>query len=175
MEWVDVPIRRPVALLNYLERELVSRGDNSSTRLTLRKELLFAYLFCFRVMRDKDDIDIIVLGSQKPNHPKIKTARDILLKLAHRSGNVDHRDDDGVGLVTHYLFPRLESQVFLLDVAEARLAFASVATNIFQNHPALIEIGDDTGAPDLIELRLARLDSFFCFFFEVGELEIFED
>src|ERR1044071_421172 len=126
-------------------------------------------------MRDENNIDVVVLGSQKAHHPEIKTPCDIFLKLTHRARHVDHRNDDRVRLVAHHLFPRLEAQIFLLDIAEARVAFARVATNVFENHPALVEICDHTRAPDLVELSLARLHRFLCFFLEIGKLKIFED
>src|SRR6185369_15323051 len=78
-------------------------------------------------------------------------------------------------LVAHHFFPRLEAQIFFLDVAKPRVAFACVATNVFENHPALVEIRDHTGAPDLVELRLARLHRLLCFFLKVRKLQIFKD
>src|SRR5829696_4318034 len=155
MEWIDVPIGRSIALLDDVKRELVSRRDDCAARLSLGEKLLLAYFFGLGVMGDENDVDVVVLGSQEAYHPEIKTTRDVFLKLTHRTRDVDHRNDYGIRLVAHHLFPRLESQVFLLDVAKSCLALARVATNVFENHPALIKIGDHTGAPDLVELSLA--------------------
>src|SRR5947209_3760452 len=109
MEWIDVPIVRRITLLNGVKRELISRRNNGAARLTLREELLLGDFLRFRVMRDENYIDVVVRRAQKSHHPEIKAARDVFLELAHRAGDIDHGDDDGVRLVAHHLFPRLET------------------------------------------------------------------
>src|SRR5690348_14888462 len=47
---IDVPIRRTIALVNHIKRELIRRRNNGSARLTLREKLLLRYFLRFRVM-----------------------------------------------------------------------------------------------------------------------------
>src|SRR2546423_15117648 len=52
VERVDVPVARAVALLDYVERELIGRRDDRAARLALREELLLRNFLCLRVVRD---------------------------------------------------------------------------------------------------------------------------
>src|SRR5207248_1903695 len=122
VERVYVPVGGAVALLDYVERELVGRRDDRAARLALREELLLCDFLCLRVVRDEDYLDVVVLGAEESNHPEEEGARDVLLELAHRAGHVHQREHDGVRLVALVLLPRLEPEVFLAHVPEARPA-----------------------------------------------------
>src|SRR6185369_10972302 len=174
MKRINVPICRTIPLLNYLERELISGRNNGATRLTLSKELFFRNFSSFSVMRDEDDVYVVVLSSEESDHPEVKTPCDVFFELTHCAGHVDHCNDDCVRFVTHHFFPRLETQVFLLDVPESRITLARVAANVLENHATFVEIRNDSSATNLIELRLARLNRFLCLFLQVGQLQIFK-
>src|SRR6185503_6437130 len=85
VEWIDVPVTRAVALLDHVKRKLISRRNHGSARFSLREELLFRHFFRLGVMRNENDVDVVVLRSQETDHPEIKATRDILLKFAHRA------------------------------------------------------------------------------------------
>src|SRR5215510_8614593 len=59
---IDIPVAGPVALFDDVERQLIRRRNDGAARLALGKKLLLCNLFGFGVMRDKDDLDVVVLG-----------------------------------------------------------------------------------------------------------------
>ena len=127
-------------------------------------------------MRDKDDLHVVILRAQETHHPEEERARDILLKLAHRTRHVHQSEHHRVRLVAVILFPTFETHVLFLDVAELRaLRLARVAFDVLQDKPTLIEIRHHARASNFVEARRLRRDGLLRLLFEEGQLEVFED
>ncbi len=83
MEGIDVPIRGPVAQLDDVECQLVRGRDDSAAGFSLSEKLLLSDLLGLRVMRDKDDVDVVILCSKKADHPEVERSRYILFEFTH--------------------------------------------------------------------------------------------
>src|SRR5262245_16643524 len=96
MEGVDVPQRRMVAGLDDLERLQITRGDEGASGLALVEELALGHLVRLGVVRDEDDLDVLVLRADELEEEEEEAPGEVLLHGVHGPRGVHDADDDRV-------------------------------------------------------------------------------
>src|SRR3990172_5878899 len=65
MEDIDVPKERVVPLVDDLKGLVIAGRDKGSPRFSFVEELFLCDFACFLVVRDKDDLDILIFGAKE--------------------------------------------------------------------------------------------------------------
>src|SRR5581483_11449433 len=182
MEHVNVPKRRMIALLDDLQRFAISRRDERSARLAFMEELVLGDLGRFGVVRDEDDLDVLILRADEAVKEKEKTPREILLHRVHRSGRVHDANHDCIRLAADLRDGMAVDEVVSMKRKALRPQREGVgalhgflALDARDRRPPLVEADADAflavafALVELLDLHLPKMLAL-----EVGELQVLE-
>jgi len=88
-----------VARLDDFQRLVVTGRDKSAAGLALVKELFLGHLVRLGVVRDENDLDVLIARAKKLIEKEEETARQIFLHRIHGAGSVHDAEHDRVGFV----------------------------------------------------------------------------
>ena len=103
---VDVPLRGRKIVLDHLRAQLVGAGDHRAARLARAEEGVAVDLLGHGVVDDVARLEPLVLAAQPGVDPEGFDADDLLLLVAHRSGDVHDEDHHRVRLRQRRRSPR---------------------------------------------------------------------
>ena len=97
MKDVNVPKGGVVALLDDLEGLVISGGNERAAGFAFVKEFLFGDFARFGVVRDENDLDVLITGAEKLIEQEKETAREVFLHRIHGAGGIHDAEHDRVG------------------------------------------------------------------------------
>src|SRR4029078_9107226 len=161
VEHVNVPQGRMIALIDDLQRLVVSGRNECSAGFALMKKFFLSHLTGFGMMRDEDDLDILITGAQELIQQKEEGSGEILPHGIAGAGRVNDAEHDGVGFVArirdgvmiaqivhvkretvrHWVADMmLDLRLFSLDPRARRALFVQTHTNPFAAKPLMTEL-----------------------------------
>ncbi len=115
MEDVDVPESRVIPLLDDLKRLIVPRRDKRAARLTFVKKLLLGDLVGFGMVRDKNDLNVLIARAKELIQQKKEAPRQIFFHGIHGTRGIHDAEHDGVGLRAGISNGMMVAQVVLVE------------------------------------------------------------
>ncbi len=133
----------------------------------LVKKFFLRYDLSLRMMRDKDDFDMLIFRPQEAGHPEEKAAGDIFFEGPHTAGSIHHRKNQSVRLRGNNFLPRAKPQVVRTDAMNPGGAIAGISPQVLQDGALFIDIGHDAFLAYIVKNNFLA-DDVFLFFFAPG-------
>src|SRR3990170_8085030 len=98
MEYIDVPQRGMKPLVDNLQRLIVTGRNEGAAGFSLVKEIFFGNFLRLCVMRNKNNLNILVARANELIENEKETSSEVFFHGVHRTGGIHDAQNDGVGL-----------------------------------------------------------------------------